>query len=116
MQPGPVMDATIARRCWRTLVVLDTASGRFHMVAEADGREVPVPPFSTDLMEAHRVVRLFQSRGWTARLRTVPERGTSEACFTRNDGRTYRYSADVTMPMAICRAALDALDGRNVMP
>lgn len=116
MLPGPAMDATIARRLWRAIVVVDTATGRCHMVAEADGRAVPVPPFSTDLMEAHKIVRLFQSQGWSARLRTVPERGTSEACFTRNDGRTYRYSAAETMPLAICQAALDALDGRNVMP
>lgn len=114
MTPGPTLDALVARRLWKAIVFIDTASNTSYLIQQDDRARLPLPPYSTDLEEAHRVVRFMQSKGYAARIRHDPEGGIYRACFTLDDGRTYFYSRAATMPHVICIAALAALDNKNV--
>lgn len=85
------------------------------MVGQADGGKVPVPPFSTNLEDAHRVVEHFRTKGWAFRVRSVPTEDAYQACFYKDDGRTYTFVVAPTVPEAICLAALSAVGGRNTL-
>jgi hypothetical protein len=106
------MDAKIARRLWRAVVFME--GNVAYLVQQGDYARVPLPPYSTDLDESHRVVRYMQSKGFYARIRHDPETGEYRACFTLQDDRVYVWSKARIMPMAICLAALAAFDGSNV--
>lgn len=107
------MDATIARRLWKAIVMVE---GGQRMLVEADTKaSVPLPPYSTSLDEAYRVVARMQSQGWTARI-GADDDGRCRAVFAKPDGRLYLWSYASTGPEAICLAALAAQDGRNFEP
>ena len=112
--PGIAMDSLIARKVWRALVVNDTDTGESYMVGEADHAKVPVPDFSTDIDQAHKIVEYFQNKGWLFRVQSAPIDDQFRACFFKNDSRAYRFVQADTMPMAICEAALAALSGANL--
>ncbi len=112
--PGIVMDSLIARKIWRVLVVNDTDSGESYMVGEDDHSKVPVPKYSTDIDQAHKIVEYFQNKGWLFRVQNVPVDNQFRACFFKNDSRAYRFVQADTMPMAICEAALAVLSGANL--
>jgi hypothetical protein len=114
-QPGPLMDSAIARKVWRAIVVADIETGESYMVEQTDHSKVPVPAFSTDLDEAHKVVEFFQAKGWTFRVRSVPEDDNFQACFYRDDSQNYRFMKADTMPMVICEAAIAAINGTNII-
>jgi len=114
-QPGPLMDSAIARKVWRAIVVADTETGESYMVGQDDHSKVPVPAFSTELEEAHKIVEFFQAKGWTFRVRSIPEDNNFQACFYRDDNRQYRFVKAETTPMVICEAALAALNGTNIL-
>lgn len=109
------MDSAIARKVWRAIVVADTETGESYMVEQAQHTKVPVPTFSTNLEEAHKVVEFFQSKGWTFRVRSIPEDDNFQACFFRDDNHNYRFVKADTMPMVICEAALAAIKGTNIL-
>ena len=115
LTPGPHTDALIARRLWRAIVVFDVEGQGAHLVKEGEHTPVPLPPYSTNVDEAHRVVQHMQSKGYVARLKSAPDIGKCFACFYRNDGRNYRMSEGQTLSMAICMAALEALDGTHIV-
>jgi len=109
------MDSMIARKVWRSIVITETETGESYMVNQDDYSKVLVPNFSTDLDEAHKVVQYFQNKGWTFRVQSVPEDNNFRACFYRDDNKTYRFAKAYTTPMVICEAALDAINGTNII-
>jgi hypothetical protein len=116
MEPGTQTDSLIARKVWRAIVVNDTETGESYMVGQEKHDKVPVPPFSTDYTEAHKVVEHFQNMGWTFRVQSVPEEDVFRACFFKDDNRTYKFIKADTMPLVICEAAIAAINGTNVKP
>lgn len=114
-KPGPMMDAKIARRLWRAVVFVDTEGGSSHLIQEGDYAKVPLPGYSTDLDESHRVVRFMQSKGFAARFQHNPEVNLYFGYFANNPDAVYKWSQADTMPMVICVAALAALDGSNML-
>lgn len=112
MTPGPALDALVARRLWRAIIFVE--AGKHWLVEHGTHKRVPLTPYSTDIDEAQRVVRLMQSRGFTGRIGHDPEFNRYRAVFTLDDGRHYRWTMCETMPHALCVAALAALDGTNV--
>lgn len=114
MTPGPALDAQIARRLWKAIVFFDGETKTTHLIEQSSRARLPLPPYSTDLEEAHRVVRFMQSKGYAARIRHDPQGGIYRACFTLDDERVYVYSQAATMPLVICIAALAALDNKNI--
>lgn len=113
--PGITTNSLIARKVWRAIVINDMDSGESYMVGQKDHAKVPLPDFSNDLKEAHTIVEFFQNKGWAFRVRSIPEDDNFQACFYRDDNRTYKFSKAYTMPMVICEAALAALDGTNLL-
>lgn len=113
--PGPALDSLIARKVWRAIVVSEAATGESYMVGQANGGKVPVPPFSTVLTEAHRVVEFFQNKGWSFRVKHIPDDDEYHGCFYRDDGRTYTFVKASEVPHVICLAALAALSNSNTL-
>ena len=116
LAPGPMMDAAIARRLWRAIVFMDIEGQGAYLVRQGDHARMPLPGYSTNVDDAHRVVKQMQAHGYAATLKSAPEFGKCYACFTQNDGKNYRMSEAETLPMAICLAAVEALDGTNLSP
>lgn len=115
METGFQMDSQIARKIWRSIVVSDINTGENYMVGQADHAKVPIPKFSTDTDDAHKIVEFFQCQGWTFRIRHIPENDTYEACFYKDNGLNYRYMVSDTLPMAICIAGLAVIDGTHLI-
>jgi len=113
-EAGIQMDSLIARKVWRVFVVSDSATGESYMVDSDTGEKVAIPAFSTDIDEAHRVVEFFQTKGWAFRVKHIPENDVYHAMFFKDDGRTYKFIAADTMPLAVCIAALACLGGLNI--
>jgi hypothetical protein len=111
MRPGPEMDAEIARKLWRTVVIFDTEIGDSYTVGNNLAR-LPVPPYSTSLDSANSIIELYMERGWTFKTRREEE--LFLAGFFRTDGTTYRYFRAETLPAAICYAALAVENGTNI--
>jgi hypothetical protein len=114
MNPGIETDSLIARKVWRAVVVNDTLTGESYMIGQEDRTHVPVPPFSTDIEEAYKIVAFFQNKGWTFRLMNIPDDDVFQACFFQQDERMYRFVRGQTVPLAICAAAIALLDGSNI--
>lgn len=112
--PGPLMDAEVARRLWRAVIIHDSVAGESYMVGQ-DRSKVALPRYSSDVEDCYRVVGFMHSKGFVLRVSNVTE-GEPHwiAAFVRGDGRNYRFNRAETMTMAICLAAIDALDGKNV--
>jgi hypothetical protein len=115
MTPGPATDSLVARSIWKAIIVTETETGESYMVNQDDYSKVKVPPYSTSVDEAHRIVEYFQNQGWSARIRNVPEQDVFMVSFFKHDGRTYRFMKGDTLPMAICMAALDLINGSNTI-
>ena len=115
MVPGVQTDSLIARKLWRAIVVNDSETGESYMVGQDNADRVPVPPFSTDIDEAHKVVQYFQTKGWSFRVRNLAEEDMYQACFFKEDNRKYRFVKAETMPLAICEAAMSAFNGLNIV-
>ncbi len=114
MKAGPTLDGEVARRLWRAIVFVDLEKGSF-LIEQGTHARTALPPYSTDLDEAHRVVRLLQSQGYTGRMRHEAETGVYRCVFTKNDSRTYTWTKGETLPEAICLAAIAAVDNKNIV-
>lgn len=111
--PGPMLDAQVARRLWRAVVLFDGPEPFF--VEAGTRKRVPLPAYSTDTDEAHRVISQMHATGHTARISADPD-GRFRCVFSLPDDRVYRWTIGLTAAHAICLAALAALDGSNVEP
>lgn len=115
-QAGPLMDADVARALWKALVIHDAEAGESYLMGE-DWQRVTLPPFSTDIDAAHRVVSVMQAAGWTLTVKqTVDPTGSAYlAAFVKQDNRPYRFVCHESLPMVLCLAALAAFAGLNVL-
>jgi hypothetical protein len=69
----------------------------------------PVPCYSSEMRDAWLVVEVLERKGWNATLRRTWE---GYSCEFDDFGRTHAASVDPRegdMPLAICRAALQAV-------
>lgn len=111
--PGVMTDTIIARRLWRAVVFMDIEGQGAYLIRQGDHGREPVPNYSTNVDDAYRVVKYMQSQGYVAHLKSAPDLGKSFACFTQPGNQHYRMSEAEDLAMAICLAALEALDGTN---
>jgi hypothetical protein len=97
-------------------VIHDAEVGESYLMGDA-GQRVPLPPFSTDIDAAHRVVSLMQASGWTVAVKRTVEPSASFylAAFVKTDNRQYTFVSHPTLPMALCLAALAAFAGLNII-
>jgi hypothetical protein len=106
------MDSLVATRLWRVVVINE--DGQRYMVGQDNRERVPLPAFSTVIDDAYRVVDFFSAKGWEFRIQHIPESDTYNSCFYRDDSRVYQMVNAKTTTMAVCLAALQALNGSNV--
>ena len=99
MGAGPALDA----------VVLDVVFGG------EDGRDAP--PFSTDIAASFRVVARMQERlDWVApemHADRMRDGRTGWCCVFGQWSKPCKGAFGETLPLAICRAALDAIEGQR---
>lgn len=116
IDPGPTLDALVARKLWGAVVIVDVMGKTAHLIGEDRKTPVRLPSYSTEVAAAHRVVGAMQQRGWTAYMKHDDNTGKFFACFSKSDGRTYKRTPADTLAHAVCLAALDALMGKNIVP
>lgn len=112
MEPGRKLDALMARRLWKAVVMYE--GGEPFLVGAPKREQVPLPHYSTDIEDNQRVVARLQRDGWTLKLDHDPKARTFRATFYKDDtpGR-YRFSDGRSAAHAVCLAALDAMAGTN---
>lgn len=120
MKPGPQMDAEIARKIWRAIVIHE--GGEFYMHGLDDGAKVPIPKFSTDATDTNRLIEFFQNKGYSSRIilnkRPIGPNGTdgwSHTIVLTNINGSYT-GEHVDLAMAVCLAALAVHEGTNGNP
>ena len=104
MEAGPEMDALIESR------VFDVACEelRAGIVVRLFTRE-PIPPYSTDIADAWDVAEYMRGQGFDVTVMTFAKGGA--ACeIARPKWRGSEYHEADTAPLAICRAALHAVE------
>ena len=126
-EAGPKLDVEIARRVLQERIVqYETEDGAHHFV-ESYGLVRDIPPFSTDVAEAWKVVEHLRERGYLVRVVEHPEssRHVSEdrrawlerrvECVVEQHVRGVRRRVGAhasTAALAICRAALATVTPR----
>lgn len=111
MQSGPDLDALIARKFWKSLVITDFGDDgepEHYMVEKGTGAKVPVPQYSTDIDDSHQVVQFFRSNGWVFNAQHVASTDRFRAGFGKTLPDAIYVESD-TLPLAICHAALVAI-------
>lgn len=131
VQAGPELDAEIARRVFghesATVVNANLPSKYRYMKTDCftprkckelgycpEGGCMDMPHYSTDIAEAWLVVEKMRERGWRFVVRDGAERGVPYVVtlWGPHDGSPTIVHVDEgdTAPLAICRAALAALE------
>jgi hypothetical protein len=126
-EAGPDLDVEVARRVLGERIGHYDAGDGTHYFIESFGLVREIPPFSTDLAAAWKVVEHLRDAGFLVRVVEHPEserrheepRLTWDArrheCLVEQTVRGVRRRAGAhasTVPLAICRAAL-AIMGRK---
>jgi len=110
------LDSLVARTVWGYVIVIDTQSGESYFMGHNHQRK-PVPNYGTDISAAYEVVeQMRHAHGFDMKLQNVVEGGQSKwlCAFTKNDKRRYIPVLSLSMPEAICLAAVQALQGKNI--
>lgn len=107
MEPGPDLDAEIARKVLNVIVISDTETGQYQLRDTANKKFVDLPPYSTDTGTAYQLVSKFKAAGCTFRI--VPPKEDSlwnvEMTHPKIAGVNFG-SKGITLPHAICQAIL----------
>lgn len=108
MNPGPDLDAEIARKVLEVVVLMDTASGAYQLRDTANKRFIDLPPYSTDTTTAHNLVRDFKNKGCTFQINAPKEDEPlwSVAISHPQIGAVNFGAKGTTLPHAICQAIL----------
>jgi len=105
LSPGRDLDALIARRLWRAIVVHETDNEPY-LVSIPKRQRVMLPHYSTNEVECQRVINHMRHNGWV--LGITEHDSSISASFFRQGGTIYEETA-LTTAHAICLAALAAL-------
>ena len=106
MNPGPDLDADVARKVLNIVVLLDTSTGVYLCKDTGTKQFVPVPPYSTDTATAHQLVQLYKNAGCTFNINSDDEGvWTVTISHPRTNGLTFSEHGQ-TLPHAICNVIL----------
>jgi len=106
MQPGPELDAEIARKVLSVIVIVDTETGNYQLRDVDNRRFVPVPPYSTDTMTANTLLSDYKSKGCTFKV-SSHEDGSWTVTINHPQIQGVNISSSgVSLPHAICQAIL----------
>lgn len=105
MQPGPDLDAEIARKILEVVVILDTETGQYKLRDVENRTFVPVPPYSTDTTAAHELISKYKAAGCTFAISNTPE-GTWSVTIRHAQVPVNFGANGQTLAHAICQAVL----------
>jgi hypothetical protein len=116
-EPGNLLDAEIAKRVFKYAVIAN-ADGTFSGFDLNSQKPAPIPQFSIDLNRAHDVMNWFSNHGYIYNVGSTVNNGqiTWIASFVPRGQKDPIWSQGVTLPHAICIAALAAIDRAEAPP
>jgi hypothetical protein len=109
MNPGRNLDAEIARKIFRFVVMIDSETEEPRIRDNELRKFVPVPPYSTDTTTAHTIVQKFRAAGCTFNISNEVEGDEHywTATIAHPKLAALKIGAKgVTLPHAICSAVL----------
>lgn len=109
------LDSLVARHVWGMVVVIDTYSGQNYIMGK-DRTRLPVPSYADDMAAAAAIEEKLESQGFYLTVRNTLDDKASQwiACFLKDDGNDYMPSVADELPVAICLAAVAAMQGKNL--
>lgn len=113
MDAGPELDALVAQRVfgWTNLAERPVFNQMTMTGYRADGHPDVVKCYSTSIAAAWLVVEHLRTNGWGVTLNMYPQPSTVEVALW--DGKGFvRETIRATVPLAICRAALNAVEAQ----
>lgn len=72
MEQGRQLDAEVAQKLFRWIVIWENSKGGDCYIVRNDKSKLPVPHFSTDENEAYRIVRGLQEKGFFCKINSRP--------------------------------------------
>lgn len=115
MISGKELDVMVARKVLRAIVIYEPEKKEHFMFDLKTKQQIPVPDFSTSIKETYKIINYLQGFGWVARMSVLPDKDSAQAVFTKSDGKKYKYCIADTLPQAICLAAIEAVEKRNIV-
>lgn len=109
MNAGRDLDAEIARKIFRYVVMIDSATGEPSIRDNETKKFVAVPPFSTDTTVAHAIVQKYKDAGCTFNISNDIEDGEQvwSVSIRHTKAAGLNLGANgATLPEAICNAVL----------
>lgn len=108
---GRELDAEIARKVFRYVVMVDTSTGERYTIQRDTGKRRPIEEFSSSSDEAYRIIDLMKANGLFAHIRNNVEDGKQvwHVGFYRAGEETFRLIKGDTLAHATCLAVLDFL-------
>lgn len=107
MQPGPDLDAEIARKVLGVIVIADTSTGKYQLRDTANKKFVELPPYSTDTTAAHELLTKYKNAGCTFQINAPKDdnQWSVAVCHPQIAGVNFGATGS-TLPHAICQAIL----------
>jgi hypothetical protein len=108
LPPGRELDAEVARKVFRYVVMVDTSTGERYTISRDTGNRRPIEDFSTSSDEAYRIIDMMKSNGLFANIRNNVEDGKQvwHVGFYRQGEATYSLIKGETLAHATCLAVL----------
>jgi hypothetical protein len=108
MEPGTELDAEIARKIFKMVIMVDSETGEFTVRDNQTKKWVPIPKYSQNTDVAYLIINHFSYKGFFAVVNSVFTGVTTEwsVTFHSNDGKITLQSNGKTVAQAICIAAL----------
>lgn len=106
MFPGNDLDLEIARQIFKLVVSIDSNTD-VRLIQDQNGALCAIPPFSTHVETSYQVINWFSSRGYVCHMASKIVNGNLLwYCHFSNDNTQGTEYEGLTLPHAICRAAL----------
>jgi len=106
MNPGPDLDAEVARKILEVVVIFDSDSGEYQLRDLSNRKTIPLPPYSTDTASAHQLISKYKAAGCTFAINANPD-GTWVVTVQHPQLAGVKFGASgQTLPHAICQAIL----------
>jgi len=107
MEPGPDLDAEIARKILNVIVISDTETGRYQLRDVKNRKFLDVPPYSTDTTTAHQLIAKYKAAGCVFQINAPKEDDQWSVAISHRQLSGVNFGAQgSTLPHAICLAIL----------
>jgi len=107
MEAGRTLDAEIARKLFRLVVIVEPQSGTTSLFDMATKQSRELPHFSTNSNEAYSIIQHYHNKGYTVQVKSDILDGAPyyDVIFVGHNIQPIGYR-DSTLAAAICNAGL----------